>query len=84
MVQLLGWTDITRGRFYEWKKRYGKANEHNGKIPRDHWIEPWEGQAMIPNPGGAERLLAGDLALCYGKRIILRTLLHKRAGEMPK
>lgn len=47
MVQLLGWTDITRGRFYEWKKRYGKANEHNGKIPRDHWIEPWEGQAII-------------------------------------
>lgn len=42
------------------------------------------GSVMIPNPGGAERLLAGDLALCYGKRIILRTLLHKRAGEMPK
>lgn len=22
-------------------------NEHNGKIPRDHWIEPWEREAII-------------------------------------
>jgi len=47
IVKLLDWTDITRGRFYEWKKRYGKANEHNGKIPRDHWIEPWESKAIV-------------------------------------
>ena len=41
------WMGIARGKFYEWKGRYGKANEHNGKIPRDHWIEPWERQAIL-------------------------------------
>lgn len=43
----VGWLGIARGKFYEWKGRYGKANEHNGKIPRDHWIEAWERQAIL-------------------------------------
>lgn len=42
LSQLVAWAGIGRGRFYDWKQRYGKANEHNGKVPRDHWIEPWE------------------------------------------
>lgn len=29
------------------KDRYGKANEHNGQIPRDHWLEAWERQAIL-------------------------------------
>lgn len=45
--QLVAWAGIARGRFYDWKQRYGKANEHNGKVPRDHWIEPWEREAII-------------------------------------
>lgn len=28
-------------------ENYGKANEHNGWIPRDHWLEEWEKQAII-------------------------------------
>ena len=28
--------------FYQWQERYGKANEHNGLVPRDHWLEEWE------------------------------------------
>ena len=47
LSQLVGWAGIARGRFYDWKQRYGKANEHNGKVPRDHWIEPWEREAII-------------------------------------
>ena len=43
----VGWLGIARGKFYEWKGRYGKANEHNGKVPRDHWIEAWERQAIL-------------------------------------
>lgn len=38
---------ISRGKFYDWRKRYGKVNEHNGKVPRDHWIEEWERQAIV-------------------------------------
>ena len=39
--------EISRPKFYDWKKRYGRANEHNGKIPRDFWLEPWERDAIV-------------------------------------
>jgi transposase InsO family protein len=45
--QFVAWLGIAKGKFYEWRKRYGKANEHNGKIPRDHWLQDWERQAII-------------------------------------
>ncbi len=45
--QIIGWLNLPRGKFYDWKKRYGRANEHNGKVPRDHWTEAWERQAII-------------------------------------
>lgn len=34
-------------KYYDWQSRYGKANENNGLIPRDHWLEEWEKQAII-------------------------------------
>jgi len=33
-------------KFYGWRERYGKVNEHNGWIPRDFWLEEWEKQAI--------------------------------------
>jgi putative transposase len=33
--------------FSKWARRYGQAYEHNGWIPRDHWLEDWEKQAII-------------------------------------
>lgn len=33
--------------YYRWEKRYGSLNQHNGKIPRDHWIEDWETEKII-------------------------------------
>jgi hypothetical protein len=27
--RLIAWIGVARGKFFEWKKRYGKANEHN-------------------------------------------------------
>jgi transposase InsO family protein len=38
---------VSRGKFFDWKQRYGKLNEHNGKVPRDHWLEKWEQQAIL-------------------------------------
>ena len=38
---------ISRGKFFDWKKRYGKVNEHNGKVPRDNWLLAAERQAII-------------------------------------
>lgn len=33
--------------FYHWRQRYGKANEHNAQVPRDHWLEAWEKEAIL-------------------------------------
>jgi putative transposase len=45
--QLLAWLELGTSKFHSWKDRYGKANEHNGKIPRDHWLEDWEKAAIL-------------------------------------
>lgn len=45
--RVVAWLGIARGKFYDWKKRYGKVNEHNGWIPRDHWLEDEERQAIL-------------------------------------
>ena len=45
--QILRWMKVPEGTYYNWRERYGKANEHNGWIPRDHWLEEWEQQAII-------------------------------------
>jgi len=36
------------------------------------------GSVVIPNPGGSFCLAVGDVALCYGKRVVLRNLVPKR------
>ena len=43
----IGWLGVSDSKFFDWKKRYGKANEHNGKTPRDFWLTPEERQAII-------------------------------------
>jgi transposase InsO family protein len=35
---VLRWASLSRAKFAEWIKRYGKANEHNAMVPRDHWV----------------------------------------------
>jgi hypothetical protein len=41
------WLDIAASKFYDWRERYGKVNEHNGRVPRDFWLEDREKQAII-------------------------------------
>jgi len=43
----IGFLGIQRGKFFDWKKRYGKVNEHNARIPRDHWLTDDEKHAII-------------------------------------
>jgi putative transposase len=45
--RLLRWLGLGEGKFYDWTHRYGKANEHNGKVPRDWWLEDGEKQAIL-------------------------------------
>lgn len=45
--RFIRWLGISSSKFYDWRKRYGLANEHNGKVPRDFWLDDWEKQAII-------------------------------------
>ena len=45
--RFIRWLGISGSKFYGWRERYGRVNEHNGWIPRDFWLEDWEKQAII-------------------------------------
>ena len=45
--KFITWLGIRSSKFYQWQQRYGRVNEHNGWIPRDFWLEPWEKEAII-------------------------------------
>lgn len=47
MTRLVSWIGIARGKYFDWRQRYGKANEHNALVPRDHWIDEWERRAIV-------------------------------------
>lgn len=47
ICMLVLWLGISLSKFYDWRKRYGKVNEHNSCIPRDHWLSEEEKQAML-------------------------------------
>jgi len=44
---LLATLGLAVGKFYDWRKRYGEVNRHNGKVPRDFWLRAWEKQAIL-------------------------------------
>ena len=45
--RLVEWVGIGRNKYHTWKSRYGKVNEHNARVPRDHWLADWEKQAIV-------------------------------------
>ena len=45
--RVVGWLGLGASKYFDWKQRYGKVNEHNGTVPRDHWLEPWEQAAIV-------------------------------------
>jgi putative transposase len=45
--RLIAWVGIARSKFFDWQCRFGRANEHNAWVPRDHWLEEWEKQAIV-------------------------------------
>jgi transposase InsO family protein len=47
VLSFLVWIGIATSKWHAWKNRYGKANEHNAWVPRDHWLEPEEKQAIL-------------------------------------
>lgn len=47
VARFIGWLGLASGKFYDWKQRYGKVNEHNAWIPRDFWLLDWEKEAIL-------------------------------------
>jgi hypothetical protein len=47
VTRLLDWLGLARSKFYDWRGRYGRANEHNALVPRDFWLEDWERTAIV-------------------------------------
>ncbi len=45
--RFIHWLGVRTSKFYDWRERYGRVNEHNGWVPRDFWLEPWEKEAII-------------------------------------
>lgn len=41
------WAELAYRQYRRWKQRYGKVNEHNAPVPRDHWLEPHEKQSIV-------------------------------------
>jgi transposase InsO family protein len=38
MNRFLPWIGVGASKYYDWKARFGKVNEHNAWVPRDHWL----------------------------------------------
>jgi putative transposase len=47
VLTFLLWLGLATSKWHSWKDRYGRANEHNAWIPRDHWLTDAEKQAII-------------------------------------
>ena len=37
--KFVGWLGVAPSKFYNWRARYGRVNEHNGWGSRDFWLE---------------------------------------------
>jgi transposase InsO family protein len=44
---LLKYAEFPVRKYYKWKNRYGLPNKHNAPIPKKHWLEEWERQAIV-------------------------------------
>lgn len=47
MKRLIGWLGVAGSKYHDWRARYGRVNEHNAWIPRDHWLDEAEKKAIV-------------------------------------
>jgi putative transposase len=45
--RFLRWIELGSSKFYDWRQRYGKVNEHNAWVPRDHWLSSEEKRRIV-------------------------------------
>jgi len=46
LARFMPWVGIGTSKFYDWKQRFGKVNEHNAWVPRDHWLTAEENERI--------------------------------------
>lgn len=46
-ARLVAWLGVGRSKYFDWKHRFGRVNEHNAWVPRDHWLTDAEKRAII-------------------------------------
>jgi len=44
---MLTWLALSTGKYYDWQRRKYLRNQHNGIIPKSHWILPCEKEAIV-------------------------------------
>ncbi len=87
-TRLIHWLGLGTSKFYTWQDRYGQANEHNGQVPRDFWLQEWERRAILDfhdrHPLEGYRRLAfmmlDDDVVAVSPSTVYRTL--KAAGRL--
>jgi transposase InsO family protein len=45
--KLIGMIGISSSKYYSWRDRFEQPNNHNGIIPKRHWILDWEREAIL-------------------------------------
>lgn len=89
-TRLVGWLGLGTSQFYQWQERYGLANEPNGQVPRDFWLQEGEQRAILDfqdrNPLEGYRRLAfmmlDDDLVAVSPSTVYRRL--KTAGRLDK
>jgi putative transposase len=92
--RLLRWVGIGTSKFHDWKHRFGKVNEHNVWVPRDHWLTEDEKERICAFARGHRMegyrrltfmMMDADVAAC-SPASVYRVLKHAGllAGQAPK
>ena len=91
--RLLRWVGIGTSKFHDWKHRFGKVNEHNAWLPRDHWLTEDEKERICRFARGHRMegyrrltfmMIDADVAAC-SPASVYRVLKHAGllAGQSP-
>lgn len=63
VVKMLKQIELAEWKFYQWKNRFGKPNQHNGRQPRDYWLREEEKAAILAY--AKEHQQSGYRRMCY-------------------
>lgn len=75
LYKMISKVGIARDRYYEWKKRFGEPNRHNGQIPRSNWLLDEEREAIINY--AKENISENGYRLRDGYRVLTYEMIDK-------